>query len=70
MSTQHPAPTQIDDTEAHLEATCSPVVPLPAGPWALYVAERRLGIRRPPSVATWRPEDERRQAAMERGEEI
>ncbi len=61
MSTQHPAPTTIDTPEAG-EASCS--TPLPAGPWALYVAERRLGQRIPPSVRpeSWRPSDARRQA--------
>lgn len=38
----------------------------PLTSWERYAAERREGVRVPPSVSTWRLQDVRRQAAVER----
>lgn len=64
-STRCPAPT-VGTTTAPAPAGCTGTDWPPTTPWERYAAERRAGIRVPPSVTTWRAADVERQAAAER----
>lgn len=65
-----------DGVVAELVADFGPMAPLPPTCWGTdwppltswerYAAERRGGVRVPPSVSVWREQDVRRQAAAER----